>query len=103
VYQAAIGVHEAQVAGEIEALIPTRRVGQEFRLREVRLAPVAEGEIATPDGDFPYAIEANLLSGIIEHQDLDAIECIADRHPAPGDVGRMIEKVVSGASGFRDA
>lgn len=76
---ATIGQHTAQVAGAVDAPVRTARVRREGSARQFRIPPVPQGEIGTPDGQLADAVEAEFTPGFIKHNDLRAVDCVADR------------------------
>ena len=66
VLETAIGTHQAQVAGTVDAGVLCLRHPQEGSLREIWLAPIAQGKIPALDGNLSYLLYAYCLAGLIE-------------------------------------
>ena len=103
VLEAAVRVHPTHVAGAKDALGPARRVAQEGRSREVRLAPVAERQVPAPHRDLAGVPGADLSAGVVEQEHLFALDGVAGRDDAGGDRCPLVMEVMPNMAGLGGA
>src|SRR5207244_24265 len=68
-------------------------VRPENGLCELRLAPIAEGEITALHGDFPYAVLADFFAVLVKQQHLCTFSHISERHFIIRELYLRIDKI----------
>ena len=68
--QPAVRTKPAEIAGPIDPRVAARRVGQERARGEIRLPPVAEGEVAAPECDLAGLAMIERAARLVQDEDL---------------------------------